>query len=545
MTTDRPAAAPPGAFALPRRPGTAELDRISDYPGWWAARRPEAEAMVAGDARWSWRAFAAAVDRAARAMLAAGVGRGDRVAMLAPPGPQALICFLGAARIGALWTGLNTRFRQDELAFVVGDAEPALLVAVPAFRDRDYRPDIISLASLPSLRRVVMLRQPIAGLAQGWDDFLAAGDGLPDERLAAAVAAVWPDEPALLIYTSGSTGRPKGAMLSHRGLCHALRNQCDFWWAEPLRVLNNLPISNVFCIGDLFCWTMIGGGTTVFMERFEPRGVLETIQREKVTVWGQVPTMLQLALAEPDADGFDLSSLQLIFWAGARAPHELVRRLAALAPNLSTNYGLTETTAGVTYLPVGSSFEAATETVGLPHPAYELRVVGPDRVPLGAGQEGEIEVRGLCRMVGYWRRPEATAAMLKEDGWLATGDLGLRRPDGLYRIVGRLSDMFKSGGFNVYPREIELALESHPAVALAAVLGVPDPLYGEVGWAFVQPEPGAPPDPAALAAHARERLADFKVPKRILVRERLPLVAVGKVDKPALRQEARTMGAAA
>ncbi|MFO1057033.1 MAG: AMP-binding protein [Dongiaceae bacterium] len=545
MTDDRPAAAPQRALALPRRPGTAELDRISDYPAWWAARRPDAEAMVAGEARWSWRAFAAAVDRAAQAMLAAGVGRGERVAMLAPPGPEALVCFLGAARIGALWTGLNTRFRRDELAFVAGDAEPALLVAVPSFRDRDYRDDIAALAALPSLRRVVMLREPLAGIAQGWDDFLAAGRSVAAGQFDAAVAAVRPEEPALLIYTSGSTGRPKGAMLSHRGLCHALRNQCDFWWAEPLRVLNNLPISNVFCIGDLFCWTMIGGGTTVFMERFEPRGVLETIAREKITVWGQVPTMLQLALAEPDADRFDLSSLQLIFWAGARAPHELVRRLGTLAPNLSTNYGLTETTAGVTYLPVGSSFEAATETVGLPHPAYELRVVGPGRAPLGDGEEGEIEVRGLCRMVGYWRRPEATGAMLQPDGWLATGDLGLRRPDGLYRIVGRLSDMFKSGGFNVYPREIELALESHPEVALAAVVGVPDPLYGEVGWAFVLPVPGARPDPAALAAYARGRLADFKVPKRIEIREALPLVAVGKVDKAALRQEARTMGAAA
>jgi acyl-CoA synthetase (AMP-forming)/AMP-acid ligase II len=545
MTTARAAAVAPAAIEPPRRAGTVELDRISDYPAWWAARRPDSDAMVAGAARWSWRAFSAAVDRAATALLAAGVGRGDRVAMLAPPGPEALTCFLGAARIGALWTGLNTRFRSDELAFVVSDAEPVLLVAVPDFRDRDYLPDLARLAALPALKRIVMLRDPIPGLAQGWDDFLAEGDAVAEPVFRAAVAAVRSEDPALLIYTSGSTGRPKGAMLSHRGLCHALRNQCDFWWAEPLRVLNNLPIANVFCIGDLFCWTMIGGGTTVFMDRFEPRGVLETIEREKVTVWGQVPTMLQLALAEPDAGRFDLSSLQLVFWAGARAPHELVRRLATLAPRLSTNYGLTETTAGVTYVPAGASLEALTETVGLPHPAYELRVVGLDGRVLGDGEEGEIEVRGLCRMVGYWRRPEATAAMLRDDGWAATGDLGLRRPDGLYRIVGRLSDMFKSGGFNVYPREIELALETHPEVALAAVVGVPDPLYGEVGWAFVQPVPGSRPEPAALAAYARGRLADFKVPKRIEVRERLPLVAVGKVDKAALKQEAREMGAAA
>jgi acyl-CoA synthetase (AMP-forming)/AMP-acid ligase II len=510
-----------------------ELARISDYPDHWAERRPAAEAMVLGDDRWSWRRFAGAVDACARALFAAGIRHGDRVAMLATPRPESLICFLAAARLGALWTGLNLRLRIDELSYVVGDAEPSLLVALPSFRERDYGPDIATLRRrVPSLRRVVML-------GRAWDDFLAEGAAAPESDYAAACALTTPEDPVLLIYTSGSTGRPKGAMLSHAGLVRCLARQSDVWWAAPLRVLNNMPISNMFCIGDLFCWTMIGGGATIFSERFEAREVLATIAREKVTVWGQVPTMQQMALAHPDAGSFDLSSLQLIFWAGARAPRDLIRRLHALAPRLSTNYGLTETVAGVTYVEPGASFEVLAETVGRPLRDYRLRVVDSDGRLLGDGEAGEIQVFGPCRMIGYWRRPEATAAMLGGDGWLRTGDLGLRRPDGNYQIVGRLSDMFKSGGFNVYPREIELVLEAHPEVAIAAVIGVPDGLYGEVGRAFVRREPNATVDAAALDAWCRARLANFKVPKRIEIRAELPLVAVGKIDKAALRRDAQ------
>lgn len=528
------------------RPGTVELDRISDYPAYWAERRPRAEALVLGEIRMTWCDFAAAVDRCAAALLAAGVRRGDRVACLATPRPESLISFLATARLGALWSGLNLRFRFDELAFVVGDSRPKLLLAMPSHRGRDYRPDIARLrAEVGSLECVVTLAEPAPALGDDWDAFLARAGTVPSQALAETCAQARPEDPALLIYTSGSTGRPKGAMLSHRGLAHCLRNQCDHWWAEPLRVVNNMPISNAFCVGDLFCWTMIGGGTTVFMERFDPRGVLETIERERITVWGQVPTMFQRALAEPDFARFDLSSLQLVFWAGARAPRDLIRALRRITPNLSTNYGLTETVAGVTYAAIGSSFEDLAETVGRPDPHYELRIVGEDGAVLGDGEEGEIQVRGLCRMVGYWGQPEASAATIGPDGWLRTGDIGLRRPDGQYRIAGRKSEMFKSGGFNVYPREVELVLEAHPGVALAAVIGVPDPLYGEVGAAYVLAEPAARPDEAALKAWCRERLADFKIPKRIEIRDRLPLVAVGKIDKAALRREALQQGGAA
>lgn len=515
-----------------------ELGRIADYPRYWAERAPEREAMVLGDSRLDYRDLAERVDALARALLASGVERGDRVATLSTPRPDALISFLATARIGGLWTGLNPRHRLDEYRFVVADAQPKVLLALPDFEGRDYLPDIRALAAEHRcIARVVTMGEAAPGLTTGFEAFLAEGGAVGQETLAAAAAAVGSDDPALLVYTSGSTGRPKGAMLSQWGLAHCSRNQSDHWWAEPLRVLNNMPISNAFCVGDLFCFTLVGGGTSVFMERFDPRLIPALIERERITLWGQVPTMFQLTLAEPGFARHDLSSLQLVFWAGARAPRELIQRLQRLAPKVSTNYGLTETVGGVTFADVGESLDVLAETVGRPDPHYELRVVGEGGRVLPDGETGEIQIRGPFLMRGYYNRPEESAAAIDSEGWLKSGDLGLRRPDGNYQIVGRLSERYKSGGYAIFPREIELVLEAHPAVAMAAVVGVPDPIFGEVGRAFILRRPGHRLSEAEIDAYCRERLANYKVPKSFAVRDRLPMLPVGKIDKPALKAE--------
>ncbi len=516
-----------------------ELDRISDYPAYWAARYPDREAMVLGDLRWTYAELSRNVDLYARALWANGLRRGDRIAMLATSRPESLAMFLAAARIGAMFTGLNLRFKYEELHYVVDDAKPRLVFFLPEFAGRDYRADMRRLlAENASIEQAIAVGAAEPGLARSFADFLGDAASASEAEVARAIDAVQRHDPCLLIYTSGSTGRPKGAMLPHRGLCHCSRNQLDHWWAEPLRVLDNLPISNVFCIGDLFCFCLVGGGTTVFMERFDAKGALETIEREKVTLWGQVATMLQLALSQPGADSRDLSSLQMIFWAGARAPRDLIERLTRITSYLGSNYGLTETVAGVTYTEKGASLDVLADTVGKPDPHYELRVVATDGQICADGEAGEIQVRGHCMMVGYWNRPEATSAAIDGEGWLHTGDIGFRRPDGNFQIAGRKSDMFKSGGFNVYPREIEMMLETHPAVAMAAVIGVPDDLYGEVGHAYLllrADENAGEPD---MTAWCKNRLANFKVPKRFHLRRQLPMLPVGKIDKVALRKEA-------
>jgi fatty-acyl-CoA synthase len=328
-------------------------------------------------------------------------------------------------------------------------------------------------------------------------------------------------------------------MISHHGLVHCSKVQWERWRTrEPLRILCNFPINHVACTGDVCSYALVAGGTIVFMESFDPAGTLDAIERERLNVWGGVPTMLQLCAAVPDFDRRDLSSVELILWSGAAAPRSLLERLSCRGAKLATSYGMTETTGSVTYSDPGADLDTLAETIGRPHPSYQVRLAKEDGRPCAAGEEGEIQVRGDFIMLGYWNRPDATAAAIEADGWLHTGDVAVAREDGNWRIVGRRSQMYKSGGYNVYPREIEIALESHPAVAMAAVVPVPDPLYQEVGHAFVVPRGAAEPAEEELRAFLRERLANYKVPKRLFVRGQLPMLPVGKVDRVRLAAEA-------
>ncbi|NND83516.1 MAG: AMP-binding protein, partial [Acidimicrobiia bacterium] len=236
---------------------------------------------------------------------------------------------------------------------------------------------------------------------------------------------------------------------------------------------------------------------------------------------------------------FDLSSVEYIIWSGAAAPEPLLEVLATFDATLATSYGMTETVGSVTYTDLDAGFEVLANTIGKPDPRYEVKVMRPDGTESEVGEEGEIWVRGDCRMLGYFNREDATKETIDPDGWLHTGDLAFMRPDGNLTLVGRLSEMYKSGGYNVYPREVEMVLEDHEALVLAAVVGVPDPLYREVGFAFVQAQPGASVDLDGLRAYCRTRLANYKVPKHFEVIEEMPFLPVGKIDKLRLAEMAR------
>jgi fatty-acyl-CoA synthase len=368
--------------------------------------------------------------------------------------------------------------------------------------------------------------------------FEARARSVTEEDLAGARALVEAGDAAMLVYTSGTTGRPKGAMLPHRGLVKCSEIQSRIWTADPLRILNNFPINHVGCVGDICCYVLVSGGTIIFMEQFEPKKILKTIEQERITAYGQIPAMFAMTLETGGrADGqtgsnADLSSVQLIIWSGAAASRELILRLREICPRMSSSYGLTESVGSVTYVRDTEDLEILADTIGWPHPAFEFRLATPEGVPVPVGEPGEIQVRGDFIMLGYWNRPEATREAIDEQGWLHTGDLAVERPDGAIKLIGRLKEMFKSGGYNVYPREIEIALESHPAVRLAAVISVPDPLYVEVGHAFVAADGVTDDD---LREHCRTRLANYKVPKRFTIASDLPLLPIGKIDKRALR----------
>jgi acyl-CoA synthetase (AMP-forming)/AMP-acid ligase II len=517
----------------------AVLPRISDYVGLHAAAQPEREALVLGGRRWTYRRLAGEVDRFAASLHAAGVRRGDRVAILSTPRPECFLGALAAASLGAITLGLNPKFPLDELHYFAADAGPRLLLGFARDAEGDHREALAALARAePAPARVVALGEPGEPGALAFEAWLAEGDGVPSGELARARAGVGAGDAALLVYTSGTTGRPKGALIPHRALARCGAVQAGRWRADPLRVLCDLPVNHIGFMGDVCAYALAAGGTTVFMERFEPDAIPALIERERLTGWGQVPTMFALTLAQPAFARHDLSSLRRIVWGGARAPRELIAALRRTGAVVSTSYGSTETGGSITYTDDDADLDQLSETVGRPDPHYEVRLVGDGGRPVAPGEVGEIQVRGDHVMLGYWRRPEATREAIDAEGWLHTGDLALLRRDGCLALRGRTSETYKSDGENVHPREVELALEDHPDVLLAAVFGVPDALYGEVGHAFVMRRPGRDPDEDALRAHCRARLVNFKVPKRVFVRDALPMLPIGKVDKRALRREA-------
>jgi acyl-CoA synthetase (AMP-forming)/AMP-acid ligase II len=444
--------------------------------------------------------------------------------MLSHPRPEAISLFLAAASIGAVFQGLNPKHRHAELSFQLADSEPVVLLN--ALEDRESSVLVEQLSTEhASIRHAA---------GPGIGDFLSAVGSVSDATLATACAGVTPLMPAALVYTSGSTGRPKGALLPHRGFTWGSVVQAEHWFDQgPGSIICNLPIDHVGAIGNICCSSLVVGGTVVFQERFDAEGVLALIESERVSYWGAVPAMFLLSVRTPRWSGADLSSLRKIIWSGGLAPVDLIKELGARCPRLGMSYGSTETVGEVTFSDPTDDVETLSATIGRPEARYEVRIVRENGSPCDGGEQGEIVVRGDFVMRGYLNQPEATAAAVDEDGWLHTGDLARARPDGSYELVGRTSEMFKSGGYNVYPREIELVLEDHPAVQLAAVVGVPDDLYGKVAHAYVLADPSQV-SADVLRSFAAQRLSNFKVPKVFIVATDLPMLPIGKIDKSAL-----------
>ena len=475
------------------------------------------------------------MDRLAVSLVAAGVGKGDRVATLCTPSPDYMVAFLATVSIGAIWVGLNPKYARDELAYVLHDSRPRVLLTRTRIGARDYADDLaVLVAGCSSLETVVTLAgDPAIPGAQALSAFLECGERAVD-ACRRARAEVDAGDACLIVYTSGSTGRPKGAVLHHGGIARFSVEQHRLWPLSTVRVLNYLPVNHVGCVVDVSCPALAHGGCIVFLEKFDAARSLELLQRERITFWGSVPSAFQMQLALPTFGHYDLSAVELIVWEGAAMPEPMIRQLRELCPRLATNYGQTESTSAMTFLPPTDDIDLLGNTVGEPFPGVDIRLIRSDGEEAETGEEGEVQARSYYNMLGYWNRPEATQEVLLEGGWLRTGDVAIRRPDGRFRLVGRLKEMFKSGGYNVYPREIEAALEEHPAVDIAAVVGIPDPLWGEVGVAYVIPK--SPVEAGALIAYARERLANYKVPKRFELVDSLPLLPIGKVDKLTLRR---------
>jgi len=522
---------------------TIMLEKISDYVDHHAGRIPEKEALVLDQKRHTYGDLKSLVDRCALALLDAGITKGDRVATLNTPHPDFFVTFLAATSIGAIWIGLNPRYRLEEYRYAIGNAEPRLLFSRSLIGDRNFSDDLNTLfEEFDCLQTLVILDgDPPGAIGISFCDFIAE---IPDKgeqsKLQAARGQVRGIDPALIVYTSGTTGKPKGAVISHHGLVRVAHVQREYWDISPIRSLNFLPINHIGCVGDIACYTYVDGGTIVFMEQFDPAGYLELIEREEITFIGAVPTAYQLCLSLPDFASYDLSSVQLIIWGGAKAPNDLIRKLADICPHLSTSYGQTESVGSVTFVRPCNDTELLSVSVGQPVPEYEFRIVDESGKPVEQGETGEIQVRGDFIMQGYWQNPEATAEAF-EDNWLKTGDLARQNEDGHIQLVGRLKEMFISGGYNVFPLEIEQLLESHSSVAMAAVVSAPDELFSEIGHAWILREPGIEVTAEEILEFCKERLANYKVPKKIYIQEDLPTLPIGKLDRRALKERSLRM----
>jgi HIP---CoA ligase len=507
-----------------------------------AARRfGDAEAVVDDTRRVDFAALSTMVTDAARALLASGVRRGDRVAVWAPNSLEWIVAALGVTTAGGVLVPVNTRFRGPEAAFVLARSGARALFTVRGFLDTDY-PALLAAAdvSLPALERTILLAGEAGGGSVGWDEFRAGGGAVREADVDERLESIGPDDPSDVVFTSGTTGEPKGVVMTHGQTLRAYLDWCD--WAD-LRVGDRYLIANPFfhifgykagCLASL-----MRGATIVPLAVFDPGVALELVERERISVLPGPPTIYQSLLEHGDRDRRDISSLRLAVTGAADIPVELIRRVRQELPfeRILTGYGLTE--AGtVTGSKPDDDFEHIATTVGVPWPGFEVRTVDGTGGTTALGEPGEVVVRGETVMRKYFDAPEATADAIGAGGWLHTGDLGTIDADGYLRIVGRIKDMFIVGGFNAYPAEIENLLLRHPLVRQTAVIGVPDERLGEVGMAFVVLDSGAPLEAAELIEWARGEMANFKVPRFVELVDALPVNATGKVVKDELRARA-------
>jgi fatty-acyl-CoA synthase len=471
----------------------------------------------------------------ARALLAAGVAKGDRVGIWAPNRYEWVALQFATARIGAILVNVNPAYKSAELEYALRQSGTSLLVLARGFRQTDYR------ALLAEVRpRCPELRQAFV-LDEDWERFLAGGAAVDAAALAEREASLAFDDPVNIQYTSGTTGFPKGATLTH----HNLLNNGYFvgetlGYTERDRVCIPVPLYHCFgmVLGNIAC---VSHGACMVLpgEAFDPLATLETVEAERCTSLYGVPTMFIAELDHPEFARFDLCSLRTGIMAGSPCPVETMKAVVSRMhmADVTICYGMTETSPVSTQTAKGDPLEKRTGTVGRVHPHVEVQIVDPASGRIAPrGTPGELCTRGYCVMRGYWNDPASTRAAIDDAGWMHTGDLATMDAEGYVNIVGRIKDMIIRGGENVYPREIEEFLHTHSGVSAAQVIGVPSERYGEEIMAWVQPRPGIALTEGDLVAHCTGRIATYKIPRYWKLVDSFPMTVTGKVQKFRMRE---------
>ena len=496
----------------------------------------ERVAITDGDVLLSYTELNAHRVRAARAFIAAGLEKGDRIAVWAPNIYQWIIAAIGAQSVGGVLVPLNTRLKGAEAAYILQTSGARLLFTVGDFLGVNY-PELLRGHELPALDQTVLLSGEVVG-TRSWEDFLAGGDAVAETIVGQRAAALTPDDTLDILFTSGTTGKPKGVVT-----CHGQNIRSFETWSATVGLCSddNYLIINPFfhSFGYKAGWlaAIIRGAHMLPVQSFDLDEVLDQIPRDRISMLPGPPTIYQSLLAHPRRADYDLSSLRLAVTGAAPVPVALVRQMreALGFEVVVTAYGLTETCGVVSICRADDSAERISHSSGRAMDGVEMKCVDAEGNAVPAGEAGEIWCRGFNVMRGYLDDPQETARAITAEGWLKTGDVGVMDADGYIRITDRIKDMFIVGGFNCYPAEIENSLCSMPGVARAAVIGVPDERLGEVARAYLVLAPGAVLDEAAVIAWCRSNMANYKVPRTVRFLDAFPLNAGGKVLKTELR----------
>ncbi len=488
-------------------------------------RIPNSPAVLSETVQWSWQEFELQVNRMGNGLRKLGVSKGDRVAMYLPNSPEYLVTYFAITKLGAIAVPFNIMYKSSEITYIVNNAQTKVLVAAS---DEAQKHVLDIRDQLPALENLVVVGDKVDG-AVSYADLLAGGESeLP-------MAECAEDDVVTILYTSGTTGQPKGAMLTHGNFYYngELNGNCTLHLNDQDRFFTGTPFCHIF-----FVLTVLGpmykGSAVVTAPRFFPDKALELLSKFKVTHFAAVPTMYiyMLQTYQADPGKYDLSAWRFAQSAGAAMPAEYISLIEqAFGVGFCECYGSTETSSTCTYGRLG---HGKAGSIGLPAENWQIRLVNEENNEVPQGEVGEITVKGPGVFKGYWGMPEATEQAFS-DGWFHTGDLGKADEDGYLYIVDRKKDMLICGGYNIYPREVEEVLYTHPAVLEAAVIGVPDAAKGEIPKAYVSLKPGAKATEEEVVAFCKERMAAYKVPRLVEFMDVLPKNASGKILKRSLR----------
>jgi len=516
-------------------------DTIGDNLARTVLRVPDAEALVdvPSGRRWTYAEFDVDVTALALGLLAGGVDAGDRIGIWSPNCPEWTLLQYATAKVGAVLVNVNPAYRSHELAYVVGQSGMRMLVSAVEHKTSDYRAMIDEVRpECHELHDVVYIGE------ESWDQLVAAGSGATTEELAERMATLSSDDAINIQYTSGTTGFPKGATLSH----HNILNN-GFFVGELVNYTEHdricLPVPFYHCFGMVMgnlAATSHGACMVIPAPAFDPAATLKAVEQERCTSLYGVPTMFIAELGLESFATYDLSSLRTGIMAGAPCPVEVMKRVVAEMnmSEVAICYGMTETSPVSTMTRVDDDLARRTETVGGAMPHIEVKVVDPvTGRTVARGEPGELCTRGPSVMLGYWNDPDKTAEAIDAARWMHTGDLATMDDGGYLSIVGRIKDMVIRGGENVYPREVEEFLYSHPDIADVQVIGVPDAKYGEELMAWVVMRPGAEPlTVQGVRAFCQGKLAHYKVPRYVHVVDGFPMTVTGKIRKVEMRADA-------